>query len=72
MGAARQLPPSADIGTEGSPLVKLRGASELILHPAERRMPPVFDLDPMPELAAAIGALAVLGDRGFQQAGIAQ
>jgi hypothetical protein len=28
--------------------------SELILHPAEGRMRPVFDLDPMPEPAAAI------------------
>jgi hypothetical protein len=27
---------------------------ELILHPAERRMRPVFDLDPMPVPAAAI------------------
>ena len=45
---------------------------ELILHPAERRMLPVLDLDPVPEPAAAVGALAVLGDHALQseQAGM--
>ena len=45
---------------------------ELIQHPAERRMLPVLDLDPVPEPAAAVVALAVLGDHPLQphQAGV--
>ena len=50
----------------------LKASTELILHPAERRMLPVLDLDPAIGPAAAIGALAVLGDHALQpqQAGV--
>jgi hypothetical protein len=41
-------------GTSKRRIARAGAVSELILHPAERRMRPVFDLDPMPEPAAAI------------------
>ena len=46
--------------------------SELILNPAERGMLPVLDLDPAIVPAAAVAALAVLGDHTLQphQAGV--
>src|SRR4029077_3746668 len=46
--------------------------SELILHPAERRMLPVLDFDPAIGPTAAVDALAVLGDHALQsnQAGV--
>jgi hypothetical protein len=39
---------------------------ELILNPAERRMLSVLGLDPAIRPAAAVGALAVLGDHALQ------
>ena len=51
-----------------------RAVSERILNPAERGMLLVLDLDPVPEPAAAISALAMLGDHPSQshQAGVAK
>ena len=40
-------------------------ALELIRNTAVGRVPPVLDLDPVPELAAAMGALAVLRDHAL-------
>jgi hypothetical protein len=44
----------------------LRGSTELIHHPAERRMLPVLDFDPAIKPAGAIGAIAVLRDQTLQ------
>ena len=51
---------------------RLRGSTKLILHAAEGGVGSVLDLDPVPELAAAVGALAVLGNHALQsqQAGV--
>ena len=55
----------------GPPLVQIM-LSELIYHPAERRMAPVLDLDPAIEPAAAVRAVAMFRDQPLQphQAGV--
>ena len=52
----------------------LSGSAELILHPAERWVLPVLDLDPAIGPTTAISAVAVLGDQALQaqQAGMAE
>ena len=52
----------------------LSASTELILHPAERRVLPILDLDPAIGPTTAISALAVLGDQALQphQAGMAK
>ena len=52
-GAGSAINPLSS-GTSKRRITRAGAISELILHPAERRMRPVFDLDPMPEPAAAI------------------
>jgi hypothetical protein len=44
--------------------------AELILHAAKRWMLPVLHLDPVPELAAAVAALAVQEKKGRPKAAL--
>ena len=64
---AKRLPAIANGQHPGSRLKRPHAAlTELILHAGERWMLPVLDLDPVPEPAAAIGALAMLRHHPFQ------
>src|SRR6476646_1575805 len=60
------------LGPQNVACARAGSVSELILHPAERRMLPVLDLDPAIVPAAAINTLAVLRNHAFQpeQAGM--
>ena len=66
--AWRRYPTGLSAGSHGHRL------AELIPHAGERRMLPVLDLDPVPEPAGAIEAVAMLRDQPFEthQAGLAE
>jgi hypothetical protein len=65
--AQRQWPPARQRATPWIKVKKAaRGLAELILHPAERRMLPVLDLDPMVAPARSVDALAMLGYQPLQ------